>query len=740
MIYRESVHQVLGAAEFLKTLQVPTSAPASAVNGQVWAPTGGHLSFFNGSSTKIVSDDTTAFGGDVTGTIGANTVVAIEGKGIAAPGAGENGYVITYNHLTSSFIYTDAAGNASSALSAAVASLNSSISTETTTRLAADATLTSNLGAEITNRTNADNTLQANITAEEAARAASDTLINTALAAEVTRASAAETLLSTNLGVEVGRAETQEGIIATNLQNEINRAVAIDATLTSGLASEVAARQSWDTAEEAARIAGDATLTSALGAASTSLAGSIASEVSRATAAEASLQSAITAAVQGLSWLHNVADAAALAAVSVTTGASGAPLTDGDVILTENDGLGYRWDSTSTASAAPGKVVVPSSNPASGRWLVTFTSNQNHELLTGLLGGAAGDHYHLTAVEVGYLPNATEKAALDAAASPSGSNAFATIADVTAASGGSSSALATEVAARIASDYTLQANITAEIGRATAAEATLTANLATESNDRAAADMTMNSRISDETTRAALAEATLQANITAEATARGVADTSLATSIAAEVSRATAAEATLTSDLSAEVAARIAGDATLQTHINTEVSRAIAAEATLTTNLAAEVTRAGSAEASLQSNIDTEVAARIVAVNAEASLRSTNDLTLQGNIDSEASTRSAADASLLALINAQIVPSYSHAFTVGDWVDGSGAYAGVKILTLPHGITLASPYLPQVTVYETTTGANKLVGGCDVEVGLTNVILAVDPSAAFQGSIHLLYR
>jgi hypothetical protein len=95
MIYRDPLHQVLGAAEFLKTLKIPTSAPATPALGQVWEASD-VLNFRASTGTKFAVDNTTGFGGDVSGTYDAISVDKLKGVSLAIAGATAN-QVLTFN-------------------------------------------------------------------------------------------------------------------------------------------------------------------------------------------------------------------------------------------------------------------------------------------------------------------------------------------------------------------------------------------------------------------------------------------------------------------------------------------------------------------------------------------------------------------------------------------------------------------------------------------------------------------
>jgi len=91
--------------------------------------------------------------------------------------------------------------------------------------------------------------------------------------------------------------------------------------------------------------------------------------------------------------------------------------------------------------------------------------------------------------------------------------------------------IATEEAARIAADNTLQSNIDSEEAARISADNTLQANINTEATTRATADTTLQSNIDSEAATRLANDTTLQGNIDAEETARIAADSNLQSQI-----------------------------------------------------------------------------------------------------------------------------------------------------------------------------------------------------------------
>lgn len=76
-----------------------------------------------------------------------------------------------------------------------------------------------------------------------------------------------------------------------------------------------------------------------------------------------------------------------------------ATLSDKQMRLVEDAGAIFRFDVQSNAVANGVDVIMPTSNPATGRWIKIQAATQNHNALNGLQGGATGDYIHLTTAE-----------------------------------------------------------------------------------------------------------------------------------------------------------------------------------------------------------------------------------------------------------------------------------------------------------------------------------------------------
>ena len=72
---------------------------------------------------------------------------------------------------------------------------------------------------------------------------------------------------------------------------------------------------------------------------------------------------------------------------------------DKQMRLVEDAGSIFRFDAQAADAADGVGVIMPSDNPATGRWFKVQAATQNHESLSGLQGGADNDHQHLTTAE-----------------------------------------------------------------------------------------------------------------------------------------------------------------------------------------------------------------------------------------------------------------------------------------------------------------------------------------------------
>lgn len=109
----------------------------------------------------------------------------------------------------------------------------------------------------------------------------------------------------------------------------------------------------------------------------------------------AATKSYVDTAVSALSGVYRapVQNLTALAALDSKTN-----LADKALALVEDEGALYRFDAESVV-AANGATVIAPNDGGNGRWIKVQAATQSHEALTNLLGGAPGDHQHLTTNE-----------------------------------------------------------------------------------------------------------------------------------------------------------------------------------------------------------------------------------------------------------------------------------------------------------------------------------------------------
>jgi len=723
--FREPLHVVHGAASYLKTLVVPTAAPGTPALGHIFT-TGNVLHFYNGTEDLSMVSNITALGGDLSGTHGSATVTAIRGAAIPAPAAGNNGYAVTYDHATSSFVYTDVSGFGAGLVEA-----------EESARIAADTALGIRIDSEITARQAADAQevidRNAAIAAETTARADADTVLTNAIAVETTARQAADTTLTTNLAAEVTARESADTTLTTGLNAEITARTAADA-------QEVIDRNAAIAVETTARLAVATALNAEITArtdADTVLTNALAAETTARTDADTVLTNALAAETtaresMSLQTVYNQTTGG-IANIKLATGK--------DFRITDNDDdlIYFGVDAETGQTTMTGPVAIQGNMTVSGELYVTGSTVQIDSTITsadhlelspdGAVTGlkvAPGDGFNGLLVEVRGSNEANLLLSIDGSAihipeaveqdSPvtlyqlqtSGTDSTQAIAD----------AIAQEVIDRnaaIAAEATLRAD----------ADTVLTNALAAEVTNRTAADaaevIARDAAILVETTRATGAEGTLTTNLNAEITARTAADTVLTNAIAAETTARTDADATLTANLAAEVTARQAADTTLTTNLAAEVTARIAAIA---------------AEATLRA--DGDLASQTLAVSGDLSGNLPNPTVVKIQGISISATAPTAGQTLKATSGSAAQWTSAPAFT-GTFVATDFTGAVDKTVSFAHGLTMVGNMLPQVTVYEDVSGAMKLVGGVDVEITTTQVILTVANNAAFKGSVHLLY-
>jgi hypothetical protein len=198
----------------------------------------------------------------------------------------------------------------------------------------------------------------------------------------------------------------------------------------------------------------------------------------------------------------------------------------------------------------------------------------------------------------------------------------------------------TNGAVTTASGQTITIDTSSLDTRLTTAEAdidTNTADIATEEAARIAADNTLQTNIDSEEAARISADNTLQANINTEATTRATADTTLQSNIDAEAATRLSNDTTLQSNIDTEEAARIAADSTLQSNIDSEAATRLANDNTLQSNIDSEETARIAADSNLQSQVtsnDGDITAldgRLITAETNISSNDTDISNLQSN-------------------------------------------------------------------------------------------------------------
>jgi len=527
--------------------------------------------------------------------------------------------------------------------------LNTSITSEATTRANADTALATNLTAEVTRATATEalKEILANKSIDVTTDGASDDkypsvkavktyvdtsagALSTSLTAEVTRATAAEATLTTNLNAEVTRATAAEASKEILASKSIN--VATDGTSDIKYPSVKAVKTYVDTSTSA-------------------LATNLTTEMNRAIAAEALKENSAnksTATTLGTSdtlfptqnavktYVDNVAANVVVADATTTVkgkiqlagdlgGTAAAPSVPG-LALKENTAnkstattLGTSDTLFPTQNAVKTYVDAETSRATAIEALKEILANKSINVTTD---GASDTKYPSVKAVKTYVDAETTRATAAEALKENTANK-----STTTTLGTSDILFPTQNAVKTYVD--------AETSRATAIEALkeILANKSINVTTDGASDTkypsvkavktyvdasttSASTALSTEVTRATTAEATLTTNLTAEVTRATAAEGTLTTNLTAEVTRATATEALkeILANKSINVTTDGASDtkypsvkavktyvdtstAAVSSDLSTEVTRATTAEGTLTTNLTAEVTRATAAEA-----------------------------------------------------------------------------------------------------------------------------------------------
>ena len=163
--YREPEHVVWGAATYLLTLQIPTSAPGTPLAGNVYLR-GNNLTFFSDQEYQVLTQ-TSSFAGDVSGTQSALHVTGLQGIPLVS-GTPTGGYALTYDAIHNQLVYSDVENGGATL-----------VADETSRAEGVEAQLQANINAEVSRAISYENTIASNLAAEAAARLAGDTLSQT---------------------------------------------------------------------------------------------------------------------------------------------------------------------------------------------------------------------------------------------------------------------------------------------------------------------------------------------------------------------------------------------------------------------------------------------------------------------------------------------------------------------------------------------------------------------------------
>ena len=422
----------------------------------------------------------------------------------------------------------------------------SDLAAEVTARSTADSTLTTNLAAETTRATTAEAGLQSAIDAEAASRQSADSSETASrIAADIAAAAAASDQLATEttarLAGDAAATTRMNGIQAELDATQVGAGLGVDGVYTApantnylGSATSLSnADVKLDTAikAEADRASG----------AEANLSSAIANEAQLRSAGDANLQAQLTAYINGKVDQNATQDAAEAAARIAADAALQAELDqtqasiglddDGKIIPVTNTnylngitsvfGGAFVLDTQikSVADAVAAETLAREEADS------VFQANLDAEKAareakdnslqaelnitqagagletTGAYAAPSDSNYLNAAVslkDADYILDAAIKVQEDA------------IATLTATSG---SALASEIAARVAGDNAAKAAVTSEVNRAQAAESVLAADISAEAAARQAADTTLTSGLAAEVADRTSGDAALQAEV-----------------------------------------------------------------------------------------------------------------------------------------------------------------------------------------------------------------------------------
>lgn len=527
---------------------------------------------------------------------------------------------------------SEALGDVSAAREAADITLQANIDAEESARIAADdaeasaradedITLGLNIDAESTPRIASDDTLQINIEAESTPRAAADVTLQANIDVEATARADADITLQANIDAESTPRADADVTLQANLDSEITSRIDADTTLQANLDIEITARIAADDAEYTARTVGGAGVPSealSIDGTSTSPILKLSNTTWVGNSFTRSTSMNITRVSTKFAQSGAISAGSIVARIYATSG--GIPTS---VLATSTTTL----DATTIATSATWyDFDIAYTTTPDTLYAVTFEGS-------GLAGSTASIYYNST----NPYSDGTQVTTLD------GGSSWSVLA-------GSDLSLKIQETTLSISDTSLQSDIDAEITARSDADTTLQANLDAEITARSDADTTLQANIDAEATARADADTTLQANIDAEITSRENVDATLQADIDAEATIRADADVTFQAAIDAEESARIAGD---NVSIDSEITARTEADSSLQSLIDAEAISRDDVDTTLQANIDTEITARTTADDAEATLRSDADATIQAAIDAEATLRSDADATLQAALDVE---------------------------------------------------------------------------------------
>jgi hypothetical protein len=275
-----------------------------------------------------------------------------------------------------------------------------------------------------------------------------------------------------------------------------------------------------------------------------------------------------------------------------------------------------------------------------------------------------------------------------------------------------------------------------------------------------------------EASTARAAELSLTTRVTGETEARVSRDLSLTTAVSAEASTARAAELVLTNAVSTEVADRTSAVSTALVSANTytdgkiadlvngapglldtlkELSDALGGDQNFATTilgkfgdvsvaLSNEVIRAGSVEIALSSALSTEVVDRSNAVNIEASIARSSELSLQVRfstaVAAEATTSRSAELSLGTSVSAEATRAISAELSLTTRVAAENAARVSGDLSLTTALTVEASVSRSAELSLTTLASTETAARVSADLSLTTRA-STETAARISGDLSL---